>query len=724
MYFTLHHLSFQKFDPNAISAHNSAGAKVGNVSAQQAARLAPLLDQYPSIQSKAIIAGPHSDSIPIKVSFFAAHSAAEMSFGGLKRLLGSFFQSAPGTDRYANKPAPVQLQPLTLNTVSTTAGDTELTVFGTSDMTLVGMKFHSGFRDITIGDSVKLVREPGNPYDSNAVRVDTMSGTTVGHIQRAQAKQLSGVMDLYEAVQFTATITGAERFSAIPLEVRYSTVANEAPLYKGIFKSRLKSLFNFMADDLTGADVWGAYREPNSQASVTSAAPALETVTFGSGTFTLVGMKYHAGYQDVNVGDSVNLVREPNNRYDKFAVRADTMNGITVGHIERTQAKSLSFIMDRLQAVKYAATISGAQRYSSLPVKVAFHCAPGVVLSCRNVLRLKLRGLFVEDGTISAQSTTSTSNGYTAPPIQSRAIEAKVQSRTMDWSGQREEIDKMFEKQTESRLRDLPIYEPPALLSHISFYDYQKQGVAWLTEQEKGSTPSYIKKAEEYGQRVWRCAITDTVFHEEPKPIRGALLADDMVLGKSLQTLCLILNNPPEGHVSYPIPAQNHGLGASGRPRTTLIVSPVSVMAAWQLQVDQHVNRYTENNLSVLLYHGDGRHAVLSAIEKGEVDIVLTSYGTLVSDLKAMKGAKGESTNASKGDGDDDFIPEVPKKRSKKKQKTERWIFDLRFHRVVLDEAVGLVNEKSTCKASPGLTRIVLSSQSLASDQEQQIGHF
>jgi SWI/SNF-related matrix-associated actin-dependent regulator of chromatin subfamily A3 len=45
------------------------------------------------------------------------------------------------------------------------------------------------------GEYVTLVREPHNPYDRNAVRVDNMAGVQVGHISRTLAAALAALMD-------------------------------------------------------------------------------------------------------------------------------------------------------------------------------------------------------------------------------------------------------------------------------------------------------------------------------------------------------------------------------------------------------------------------------------------------------------------------------------------------------------------------------------------------
>lgn len=42
---------------------------------------------------------------------------------------------------------------------------------------------------------VGLVREPQNPYDSNAVKVTNIYGSQVGHIKRQLAAAMAYVMD-------------------------------------------------------------------------------------------------------------------------------------------------------------------------------------------------------------------------------------------------------------------------------------------------------------------------------------------------------------------------------------------------------------------------------------------------------------------------------------------------------------------------------------------------
>ena len=101
----------------------------------------------------------------------------------------------------------------------------------------------------------------------------------------------------------------------------------------------------------------------------------------------------------------------------------------------------------------------------------------------------------------------------------------------------------------------------------------------------------------------------------------------------------------------------------------TLIVCPVSVMSNWQQQLRNHVRK---NVLSLELFHGPNRTHVLHDVERGRVDILLISYHTLSTELNnTCSITAGENESGS----------------HMKKSKILS-IFDIPFHRIVLDEAV------------------------------------
>ncbi|HQR51903.1 MAG TPA: HIRAN domain-containing protein [Burkholderiales bacterium] len=62
---------------------------------------------------------------------------------------------------------------------------------------LAGFQFHRGkllWGEMKVGDALALVREPDNPYDPNAVRVD-WRGEKLGYVPRTENADLARHMD-------------------------------------------------------------------------------------------------------------------------------------------------------------------------------------------------------------------------------------------------------------------------------------------------------------------------------------------------------------------------------------------------------------------------------------------------------------------------------------------------------------------------------------------------
>lgn len=53
---------------------------------------------------------------------------------------------------------------------------------GAIDAKIVGVRYYEGYA--TANETVIVRREPGNPYDSNAIRINNVHGTQIGHIAR------------------------------------------------------------------------------------------------------------------------------------------------------------------------------------------------------------------------------------------------------------------------------------------------------------------------------------------------------------------------------------------------------------------------------------------------------------------------------------------------------------------------------------------------------------
>lgn len=115
--------------------------------------------------------------------------------------------------------------------------------------------------------------------------------------------------------------------------------------------------------------------------------------------------------------------------------------------------------------------------------------------------------------------------------------------------------------------------------------------------------------------------------------------------------------------------------------KCTLVVCPVTVMANWTHQVQDHVQ---EGVLNLKVYHGTSRQKVLQEVLHEQVDVLLVSYHTLTADYAKVFGDAGKSNISASGS-----TTEEP---ARKKTKTQS-IFDVSFHRIILDEAVRIYCE-------------------------------
>lgn len=93
----------------------------------------------------------------------------------------------------------------------------------------------------------------------------------------------------------------------------------------------------------------------------------------------------------------------------------------------------------------------------------------------------------------------------------------------------------------------------------------------------------------------------------------GGCLADDMGLGKTLQIIAFILlQREKYGHATH------------------LVVAPTSLLFNWQEELEKFAP-----SLKVMLHHGAERRKSITEMDTCEV--VLTSYGTLLSDIRFLK---------------------------------------------------------------------------------------
>lgn len=121
---------------------------------------------------------------------------------------------------------------------------------------------------------------------------------------------------------------------------------------------------------------------------------------------------------------------------------------------------------------------------------------------------------------------------------------------------------------------DRAAIQTPAALN-ITLKEYQKLGYAWLKKMELSGA-------------------------------RGGILADDMGLGKTVQTLALLVDHRPPGHMTR----------QTGVSRTTLLVTPKSLLKQWENEILSKVKQTESHRLSVMIYHDRTRTKDLDSLNQ------------------------------------------------------------------------------------------------------------
>ena len=204
--------------------------------------------------------------------------------------------------------------------------------------------------------------------------------------------------------------------------------------------------------------------------------------------------------------------------------------------------------------------------------------------------------------------------------------------------------------------------QPKGLRSKINLFEYQRHALAWLE---------------------WR---------EEQEP-RGGILADDMGLGKTLTMISLILRHRERLEAARDNEkgwTQGGKLGGLVKSNTTLIICPASLLGQWSGEVESKVKSC---HLRVLTYHGNNRK--VSARQLAKYDLVITTYGTVSSEVK---GALGKDKMEKEGKGKMDDMKAAEDNEHVRSNESE--LLNVFWERIILDEAHQVRNPKAICSLS------------------------
>ncbi|WWC58824.1 uncharacterized protein I303_101368 [Kwoniella dejecticola CBS 10117] len=158
----------------------------------------------------------------------------------------------------------------------------------------------------------------------------------------------------------------------------------------------------------------------------------------------------------------------------------------------------------------------------------------------------------------------------------------------------------------------------------------------------------------------------------------GGILADDMGLGKTVQALARIV----EGKAT---PAEKR----SGFKAGTLIIAPLAVMEQWATEAK---TKTKPGVLKVTTHHGPSRTKSGKTLEK--FDVIITTFQTVASEFGMYETAAQTRLEELDSDSDVDTGRKGAGK-AKKAKKAACPLFDVKWLRVVVDEAQNIKNKNT-----------------------------
>ncbi|KAK3944334.1 DNA repair protein rad5 [Diplogelasinospora grovesii] len=275
---------------------------------------------------------------------------------------------------------------------------------------------------------------------------------------------------------------------------------------------------------------------------------------------------------------------------------------------------------------------------------------------------------------------------------------------------EQDQLDALYKK-AQSFDFNTPEAEPADTFA-MTLRPYQKQSLHWMMAKEKDERSKereasmhplweeYTWPTKDYDDRELPQVSDQPTFYVDPYsgdlsldfPVQeqhclGGILADEMGLGKTIQMLSLVHTHRSDVAIKARqsgtalnsvnllprLPSVSTRNGIVDAPCTTLVIAPMSLLAQWQSEAE---NASREGTLKSLVYYGSEKNTDLTTLcceanAANAPDVIITSYGVVLSEFSQIASSKnGDRTNS-------------------------RGIFSLNFFRVILDEAHSIKNRQS-----------------------------
>ncbi|XP_056420818.1 helicase-like transcription factor isoform X2 [Hyla sarda] len=452
-----------------------------------------------------------------------------------------------------------------------TSGDEDLdslVLFGMLRGNVVGLRYYTGV--VNNNEMVALQREPGNPYDRNAVKVNNVNGEQVGHIKKELAAALAQIMDR-KLVRIEGVVPyGAHNAFTMPVNLSFWGQEES----KKVVLDHMKK--------------YGYKLEPvpknfgtsfMSQGAGSSHSPPLPAVRL---TVDQLKSEFDKLFEDLKEDDKTQEL-EP----------AKSIQTVLLPH----QKQALAWMASRENSTELP--LFWEQRnnlYYNTLTNFAEKRRPESVRG----------GILADDmglGKTLSMIALILTNFHDGQPLPTKKVK----------SGKQNIPNKSLTSDSDKPSRNKA-----------------SQGLCSETNEIGNSQEAKGTSSERRKPRKAKCGFSDSEEEWLPRKTKSSpacSLVDDDQFAMALSGASSGVKKKSKKKV-IETTVQDHSKCGKNLPRPTLIICPLSVMSNWIDQFEQHVQ--AEVDLNIYVYYGPERSRDQKTLS--QQDVVLTSYSTVAYD--------------------------------------------------------------------------------------------
>ncbi|XP_040205021.1 helicase-like transcription factor isoform X2 [Rana temporaria] len=474
-----------------------------------------------------------------------------------------------------------------------------LVLFGMLRGNVVGLRYYTGV--VNNNEMVALQREPKNQYDRNAVKVNNVNGEQVGHIKKELAAALAPIMDR-KKVKMEGTVPfGANNAFTMPVNLSFWGREEN----KTVVMDHMKK-YGFKLGPLpqSSQGLKGSSFSPKSQPRL--GAPSLPAVQM---TTEQLKTEFDKLFEDLKEDDKTREL-DPSKAVETSLLPHQKQ--ALAWMVSRENSKELPPFWEQRNNFYYCTLTNFAEKDKPETLRgglLADDMGLGKTLS---IIALILTNF--HDG-----KPFPVGHGiYGKSSLDEKSLVQDDSRKSSNKKPSRRKTDETNEKPGSSKGETLPKRQKATFTLSDSEED------EWIPRKGKapsacnvvndqfamalfGNPPAVKQKTKKEGTAPPACNIVDD------DQFSMVLFGTSIVAKKSTKKKST--DNPTKCEVQK-------------RPRTTLIICPLSVLSNWIDQFEQHVK--ADAKLNIYIYYGPERNKNSDFLSKQ--DVVLTTYNVVTYD--------------------------------------------------------------------------------------------